>query len=573
MTKKASTILKEIIAEETSKMEDLSFGPSYHSIQHILRRLDFIMLFYNSDSNKSKEEFEQLKELYNYGWAPAIKPFYNDLEINVWQPFPEMFKEAQDWADGIIQSAGRLAVLNQFIAYEKADLIKITTPKENEFEFKYIGENNGLEYYDRISRDFYKDMIIERMIEEKRKKDTQLSKDEIQKKLREIIRNPSGKYISYDATPEIDEYYNKEGYYFVLRLQGYDEFGEDDKFGGIEYSKYLDLAETIVGVAIMHTEACLELTKMNPNVDLQNLLTYTFFKDKTIAIYKNYFGATEEEIEQIFSCITLNKENFEYYLTYPATALPMYVQASDNMLIRLASGCLGNPFELLNRELKRKFEKDYFVAVTKREDRFRKELFYLFPFENVIKVPKGVVINLDGRKTDIDAILFDVNTNTLGLFQLKWQDPFYKSMRERYSRISNLFKKANEWIEKVDYWLSKTDPKSIISSLKINKHYSGNKKLKLENCFVFVISRTNINYTNVEGLDERVAWGTWYQMIESQARVKTEFNDPIREAFVKLKTLTPQNRMEKEELPELEDFEMKFGKYKIYHKKKKEASR
>ena len=505
MTSETTAYVKQVIENETLKIMGTFSGPSYHAIQHILRRLDFIMLFYSDAPGKTVQEVEELREFYNYGWAPALKPFYNDLDINIFEPFPEMYKEAMNWADGIMQFSGKIAFLNQLVEYEKADLIKLSSPKKDEFAFSYIVDNAGLEYYDNKSRDFFKDMIVEQMIQEKKKKDN-LNEEEIKIKLREIIRNPKGKYISYDATPEIDDYYKKKGHYFILKLQGYDDFGENDVFGGIEYWKYLDLVETIVGVAIMHTEACLELTKINPNVDLQNLLTYTYYKDKTLDIYKNYFGTTQSEIEQIFSCITLNKENFNYYLECPAASLPMYVQVSDNMLVRLISGCLGNPFELLNRELKRKFEKDYFEAVNNREKRFRDELFYLFPHDNVIKIPKGVDINIDGKKTDIDAILFDTKTMTLGLFQLKWQDPFRKSMRERFSRISNLFSKASEWVEKVEYWLINSEPKSILETIDIKKYYSG--EVYLKEVHIFVLSRNNINFTNVNGLDDRVAWGT-----------------------------------------------------------------
>lgn len=560
----ASTYIKEIIKTETLKIKDTFSGPSYHAIQHILRRLDFIMLFYNDAPGKTEQEVEKLREFYNFGWAPALKPFYNDLDINTHEPFPEVYKEAMNWADGIIQFSGHIAFLTQLVEYEKADLIKLSIPKENEISFSYVVEKAGLEYYDQKSRDFFRDKIVERAIEQKKKKDN-LNKEEIKIKLREIISNPNGKYISYDTTPEIDEYYKKKGHYFILGLQGYDEFGENDVFGGVEYWKYLDLVETIVGVAIMHTEACLELTKINPKVDLQNLLTYTYFKDKTIEIYKNHFGASQTEIEQIFSCITLNKENFNYYLEYPAASLPMYVQVSDNMLVRLVSGCLGNPFELLNRELKRKFEKDYFEAVNKREERFRNELFHMFPYPNLIKIPKGVDIKIDGRKTDIDAVIFDTKTMTLGLFQLKWQDPYRKSMRERFSRISNLFKKASEWVEKVEYWLTNTDPNNILDTLDLKKYHKG--KIHINEVHLFVLSRNNINFTNVDGMDERVAWGTWYQMIESQAIVKSSSDNPIREAFIKLKTLSPENRMKYEKIPEIPSFETMFGKYRIFYDK------
>jgi len=103
MTEKASTYIKEIIQTETLKIRDTFSGPSYHAIQHILRRLDFVILFYTNPPGKTEQEVEELREFYNYGWAPALKPFYTDLNINTLQPFPEMYKEAMNWADGVIQ--------------------------------------------------------------------------------------------------------------------------------------------------------------------------------------------------------------------------------------------------------------------------------------------------------------------------------------------------------------------------------------------------------------------------------------------------------------------------------------
>lgn len=90
---------------------------------------------------------------------------------------------------------------------------------------------------------------------------------------------------------------------------------------------------------------------------------------------------------------------------------------------------------------------------------------------------------------------------------------------------------------------------------------------------IFVLSRNNINFTNVDGLDDRVAWGTWYQMIESQAIVRSSTVNIIRDAFIKLKTLSPKNRLNNEKIPEIPSFETKFGKYRIYYDKMNNSSR
>jgi len=139
-------------------------------------------------------------------------------------------------------------------------------------------------------------------------------------------------------------------------------------------------------------------------------------------------------------------------------------------------------------------------------------------------------------------------------------------MKERYSRITNLINKANEWIEKMKFWINDNSAQTILNSLQIDKQYDG--KLEVNEVYIFVIGRNNINYTNVI-LDDQVAWGTWYQLIESQAVITADFDDPIREMFVKLKTFTPKNRKEIDNLPEIPDFDTKVADYRVYYDKDK----
>lgn len=368
------------------------------------------------------------------------------------------------------------------------------------------------------------------------------------------------------TTPEIDEYYETEGYYRILRMQGYDDFDESDTFGTIAYKKYVDIIQLIVGVALKHIDACLELKQINKNVNLHNLLTYTFFKYKTLEEYADYSGFDIDEIKQIISCVTLSKENFDYYLEYPASPPPMYFHVSENLLIRSIAGCLNNPFSLLNRELKRKYKKDYDKALNNRENRFRKQLFSFFPHEHIIKIPREINISFRGMKTDIDAVAFDTKTGTLGLFQLKWQDPFGNSMTERFSRISNLFPKAYEWIQKMRFWIFNNSYETIINSLQIDRYYNG--KTPINDICVFIIARNAINFTGIEHQDETVAWSTWYQLIEAHASIKTAFDDPIKEMFVKIKAFDPRIRLANEEQSTISDFEIQLGETKIYYKNK-----
>lgn len=555
--------LGDIIEKESQLIGTTYGGSSYHAVQHIIRSIDVVLPFSYKSGSLNESQIGGFQDFFEFGWASLLKKYYDRIDINIHEPFPLMTDQLIKWAYSNILFCGKLEFCKQLVAYEKAGLIKITNPKENEFTFSYLKENTGIERFDVMSHDFYKEKIIGQVIND-RKKQNQFDEIKIKDELRKIIKNPTGKLISYETTPEIDEYYDKQGHYYVLRLQGYDDFDTNDKFGGIEYGKYIDIIELVVGVALKHLDACLELKKINPDVNLHNLLTYTHFKDKAISDFAYHIGGSVNDVAEIFSCITLSKDNFDYYLKYPATPPPMYFQVSENLLIRSIAGCISNPFSLLNRELKRKYKKDYDRAVNNREDRFRNELFVFFPQERIIKIPREINISFNGVQTDIDAVVYDTHTGTLGLFQLKWQDPFAKSMTERYSRMTNLFPKANEWISKIKFWISNNPTNTIINSLQIDKSFNG--KAPINEICVFVVSRNTMNFTGIEK-DETVAWTTWYQLIESQARVRATFDDPIREMYVKIKTLSPEHRLKTEKLPETEDFEVQMGGTKIYYKK------
>jgi hypothetical protein len=557
-----STSLADIVNKASQLIGTTYSGRNYHAIQHLVRSIDVVLTLYHKSEVLEDGKVEELRAFFEFGWAPLLKKYYEQIDVSIYEPFPLMDDKSIDWAYSNINYSGKIEFCKQLLAYEKAGLIKISNPKVNEFTFSYLNETIGIERFDILSHDFYKEKIVEQFINQKKSKHPANEKT-ILAELRKIIKNPTGKLISYETTPEIDEYYDREGHYYVLRLQGYDDFDTTDKFGSIEYWKYVDIIELVVGVALKHLAACIELKKMNNNVDFHNLLTYTYFKEKTINDFASYINGKSEEVKQIFSCITLDKDNFDYYLEYPATPPPMYFQVSENILIRSIAGCLSNPFALLNRELKRKFKKDYDIAVNNREDRFRKELFVFFPQDRVIKIPRAINISFEGVKTDIDAVVYDSFTGTLGLFQLKWQDPFAKSMTERFSRMSNLFPKANEWISKLRFWVSNNSAKTIINSLQIDKCFTGNTPIN--EVFVFVISRNTMNFTGVE-MDNSVAWSTWYQLIESQARVKSISDNPIKEMFMKIKTLSPVHRLKTEGLPKVEDIEVKLGETTIYYK-------
>jgi hypothetical protein len=228
------------------------------------------------------------------------------------------------------------------------------------------------------------------------------------------------------------------------------------------------------------------------------------------------------------------------------------------MVMRSSFGSLDRPIFFLNRELKRKYPKDYFNAVNRREERFKKQLYSLFPQKKIIKIDQNIEIKIGDATTDIDAVLYDKEKGTLGLFQLKWQDTFSTSMRERFSRITNLIPKSVEWIDKVENWLKANDETTILRILKV-----GDKTAKIETTHLFVLARNHVHFTN-QSLDNRAIWASWYQVVEASAKVKDPTaSNPISELAAKLIFFSPAQRKEMEEFNKSDDYKFKFAGYEI----------
>lgn len=144
-----------------------------------------------------------------------------------------------------------------------------------------------------------------------------------------------------------------------------------------------------------------------------------------------------------------------------------------------------------------------------REDIFRKDLYKIFPLNSIITSSKPTVIRQNGREvTDIDAAAFDKEHGILILFQLKWQDPFGCSMRERRSRGKNFFSTSNKWIDLVHDWVLKTENQDLLDQLGIEAKHS---ETPIKDIQLTVLSRHHARFTNIEEFSNRALWGTWPQ--------------------------------------------------------------
>lgn len=554
----ADSILNNILDQETNRIKGSFQGDPLFAIIEIIRSLDYQS--FTLGHNLRPTDLSLLGK-YQYGWSLAFRIFYNELSLTDNVPLYHTTKQNETWANSIIQHAGSIQTCRQLLDLVKASLMALTQPSEKSFCFQSEFEYD-IEQYEKYSLAFVHKLKENILLFRIKSMSSELPK--IRKELEKIVEVTHDHFISYRATEKFDKFYTEFAYLYTMTTKVLDDFSEDDTFGPFTYGNLLDFAFDIVKAGLMHRDCCMALAeKTKHQVYLRDLLTHAFSIDKFTKVYAQYIDGHPDDARQLLSCFVIDKENFQHHLDYPKAVPAPFFKLGNDTVLQSSIGCLENPIFFLNRELKNRYPKDYFNAVNRREIRFRNQLYSLFDQENIIKIHENIVLKFGSKiLTDIDAILFDKETKTLGLFQLKWQDTFSTNFRERFSRITNLVPKSIEWIDRVQGWLSQVDPKNALETLKIPG------ETKINTCHLFIIARNHVHFTNVP-LDERAIWASWHQIIEARAMVKTiSGSSPISAFAANLKAFSPENRRHAGEFVTISDHSFRFAEYEISVKAK-----
>ena len=218
---------------------------------------------------------------------------------------------------------------------------------------------------------------------------------------------------------------------------------------------------------------------------------------------------TETEAQRVLDTLKSTPDSVQAHTSEPAVDIAPFLQINSSTVVFSIAGTLGSPFDFMLAELYRRYREDWDHAVNEREDSFRKELYDLFPTERFAKTPKPLVLKREGAfATDIDAAVFDRANGTLGLFQLKWQDPFGTSMRKRNSKMMNFLSETNRWISTVSTFLLE-HPHALDHPLGQGTIPTHDVKI----IHLFVIGRHFAHFSGGASRDSRAAWGIWPQVL------------------------------------------------------------
>lgn len=172
-----------------------------------------------------------------------------------------------------------------------------------------------------------------------------------------------------------------------------------------------------------------------------------------------------------------------------------------------------NPFLFLLSDLRFRYESDWFRIANSREGRWVEEIERLFRQPRWRTFPRNLRLREAGRDvTDIDFAAYEIETNELLLFQLKWQQPVGFDNRGRRSTGKNLIEEGNRWVTTVLSWLERHGVNDLMQRMRFE--CSSSPRVRL-----FVLGRYHVHFTGFAGRDTRATWTDWahFQQTFSQA--------------------------------------------------------
>ncbi|WEO64063.1 hypothetical protein [Rhizobium rhizogenes] len=333
--------------------------------------------------------------------------------------------------------------------------------------------------------------------------------------------------IRYSSSRELEEYFETCAELRVRGLPGNDSLPDECQIGPLTFGQYRTAIVTGMARCLKHT-AFVDtlLIRQNPPA-ARDILSIYAFDHELREQWGALLGLKDDEADVMFEVLGISPSDVAHLKLIPDCPQALLIRGGDQCWHKPVFGGLNNPFPWVNRKLQRTFRSDWDRAVNLRESAFRDDLRALFPEPRFFMPSKPRRLRAGGRVlTDIDAAIFDRNTGTLAVFQIKWQDSFENSLTERASRQSNLVKEGNAWIEIVSNYCAGLGGDEQALQLGLPKDMASSAKAMC----LFVLTRNGAKFSGGEAQDNRAAWLSWFDLLKRSHTLKPG-KDPLMELW------------------------------------------
>ena len=242
-----------------------------------------------------------------------------------------------------------------------------------------------------------------------------------------------------------------------------------------------------------------------------------------------------EVIGRALAALTLDRDNAAYHAAVPGVAAAPLVRLEPEHLAWSLHGLTSEPGYFLTRELRRRDAEAYHNTAHRRESVFRQDLYALFADKRFVTSLGRIELRRDAGdvRTDIDAVVFDRKTGTLGVFELKSQDPYARSTAELTRQRDNVLY-ANRQVAGVLDWVNRHGADALLG--RVDRRAA--KTFRVQKVVPFVLGRFLAHFSDGQEPDRRAAWGTWPQVLRltNGQPFKSADANPIVSLFTRLRS-------------------------------------
>lgn len=337
-----------------------------------------------------------------------------------------------------------------------------------------------------------------------------------------------------DASSNGASYYRQIGDTYLKAMAYQCSYPSDAVIGACTVQTYLDILGLLIGWALQERDR-----GEQPGVQSEHTLVSAIAAELAIDPF-----VTGEAL----SSLIVDQESAPYHSAVPGVASAPLILIAPDRIVWSLHGLTSEPLLFLTRELRRRDAQAYHNTAYLREAVFRKDLYTIFSDKRFVTSTNRIELRrkVGDVRTDIDAAVFDRKTGTLGIFELKSQDPFARSTAELTRQRDNILY-ANRQISGTLDWTNRHGGDEILN--RIDSRTA--KTFRVQKVLPFVLGRYLAHFNDGPAPDPRAAWATWPQLLRALDGKPIAPSDanPIASLFNRLSKLDSPIQIPTDALP------------------------
>lgn len=328
-----------------------------------------------------------------------------------------------------------------------------------------------------------------------------------------------GLMVGYNAHPDVDDHFLSLVGSHVLQCRDEAGIHPDAEIGGIRGSELTSIYMLITSFYLKHIYFVDLAKKKHPSINYAMSLTIWKSPESLVESIVAFTGMNASSVVAALDLITARPTHCEYFRRERTPYVPMLIEIAPGYLLAPISSIFRNSLSSIRMFHESSSEATSISVRGPRENWMIVDLCHLFMGARYRTVDKPTRLTRNGNEvTDIDAAILDVETGTLALFQLKWQDFNTNDVRSQRSKAKNFISQIDKWADAIDSWLSEFGVETLLRLLRID--------LTVTRVRLFAIGRSAARFRSYgySSNNATVVCSSWLQFVRLRIKAANTAN-------------------------------------------------